>query len=88
MDNPHAKSQNRARSSSLNPNVYPSWWGDENEIDPAYYHHRRNIPKRLKSADPLKAKINRNVARHAEDNLDKRLRQVHEDSNRNLNGSF
>ena len=32
--------------------------------------------KRLYSVDPIKAKINKNIARHCEDSLDKRLREV------------
>jgi len=37
------------------------------------------VPKRLKSADVYKAKINKNIARHCEDDLDKRLREVEEE---------
>jgi len=36
------------------------------------------VAKRLKSADINKAKINKNIARHCEDTLDKRLREVQE----------
>ena len=72
----------RSRSTSINPVVYPSWWGQEEEVDPFYYRRdRKNIPKRLKSADIHKAKVHRNVARHCEDTLDRRLRQVHERPN-------
>ena len=69
----------RARSTSLNPVVYPQWWGEDKEVDPAYYRRNKaHIPKRLKSADIHKAKVYRNVAKHCEDTLDRRLRQVHE----------
>ena len=78
MDNPHEKRSARARSTSINPVVYPDWWGEDKEIDAMYYKKKNHLPKRLKSADIHKAKINRHVARHCEDTLDRRLRQVHE----------
>ena len=82
IDNPHdcvPIDGKRARSTSLNPVVYPQWWGEDQEVDPAYYRRdRAHIPKRLKSADIHKAKVYRNVAKHCEDTLDRRLRQVHE----------
>jgi hypothetical protein len=78
VDNPHEKRSARARSTSINPVVYPEWWGEAQEIDSGYYKKRNNIPKRLKSADIRKAKINKYVARHCEDTLDRRLRKVHE----------
>ena len=60
--------------------MYPEWWGELSDADrkldqPKY----KNVPKRLKSADINKAKINKNIARHCEDTLDKRLREVHEE---------
>jgi len=59
--------------------IYPSWWGEDNEVDPGYYRRdKSHIPKRLKSADLSKAKVYRHVAKHCEDTLDRRLRQVHE----------
>lgn len=65
----------RARSTSVNPVVYPSWWGEAQEIDPSYYRHdRQNIPKRLKSAEAYRGKVFRSVAKHCEDTLDRRLR--------------
>jgi hypothetical protein len=64
----------RARSTSLNPVIYPEWWGHEEDIK----HGRVKVAKRLKSADPAKAKINRAINRHAEDSLDKRLRNVYD----------
>jgi len=78
IDNPHI-SEKRARSTSLNPVIYPTWWGNEDEIDPAYYRRdRQHIPKRLKSADVGKAKVFKPIAKHCEDTIDRRLRQVHE----------
>ena len=74
VDNPH-EGEKRARSTSLNPVIYPEWWGQDEEIDPSYYRRdKKNIPKRLKSADIHKAGYNRHVARHCEDTLDRRLR--------------
>ena len=56
--------------------VYPSWWGQEDEVDPFYYRRadRRHIPKRLRSADIHKARVYRHVGKHCEDTLDRRLR--------------
>ena len=88
VDNPHnekrAKShEGRPRSQSINRVVYPEWWGEESpdrDADQGRGSDRRfgRVAKRLRSADVNKAKINKNVARHCEDNLDRRLREVHE----------
>jgi hypothetical protein len=56
--------------------VYPDWWGESDEQANEKSGKFKNMPKRLKSADLSKAKINKNIARHCEDNLDKRLREV------------
>jgi L-lactate utilization protein LutC len=56
--------------------VYPEWWG--NEVYPDQSGNRHKPVKRIRSADPNKAKINRAIKRHAEDSLDKRLRMVYE----------
>ena len=87
VDNPHGFQEKRARSTSLNPVIYPVWWGEEHEIDADYYRRdRRHIPKRLKSAEiGHKAKVYRPVAKHCEDTLDRRLRQVHEDVRKDQN---
>jgi hypothetical protein len=53
--------------------VYPEWWGEEDQDEDK---RLKAVPKRLKSADVYKAKINKNIARHCEDDLDKRLREV------------
>jgi hypothetical protein len=66
----------RARSRSINPKIYPEWWGEEPEEESPDLKNRG--PKRLKSADPSKAKINKAIKRHCEDSLDKRLRMVYE----------
>jgi len=60
--------------------VYPDWWGCDQVQDQEnqYRQNRQREIKRLKSADVHKAKINKNIARHCEDSLDKRLREVHE----------
>ena len=60
----------------MNKIVYPAWWGEEEKDEETKLNA---IPKRLKSADINKAKINKNIARHCEDDLDKRLRQVEEE---------
>lgn len=60
----------------MNPRVYPEWWGEE-ETSPKRGGQFK-CPKRLKSADPCKAKINKAIKRHCEDSLDKRLRMVYE----------
>ena len=74
--------EKRARSTSLNPVIYPQWWGEDNEVDAAYYRRdRQHIPKRLKSADGFKARVYKPVAKHLEDTLDRRLRKVHENNN-------
>lgn len=77
IDNPHAPKEERARSNSINRIVYPTWWcadddqeGEQKTAKPI---------KRLRSADPAKARINKYVARHTEDSLDKRLRAVQEE---------
>lgn len=59
--------------------MYPDWWG-ESETEGNHNDNKfKKVPKRLKSHDvQLKAKINKNIARHCEDDLDKRLREVHE----------
>lgn len=67
----------RPRSGSINRVVYPTWWGDSDD-EGGQAQVARPV-KRLRSADPAKARINRNIARHAEDELDKRLREVHEE---------
>lgn len=62
----------RARSSSLNPVIYPDWWGcgeDEN----AFQDVRR---KRKIKVSPAKARVNPNLSRYVEDSLDARLRKV------------
>ena len=80
VENPHEPKEKRARSTSLNPVIYPQWWGEDHEVDAFYYRRNKNhIPKRLKSADIHKAKVYKPVAKHCEDTLDRRLRQVHED---------
>ena len=56
--------------------VYPSWWGESSDQEDILKHPKQ--AKRLKSADINKAKINKNIARHCEDTLDKRLREVQE----------
>ena len=66
----------RARSTSLNPVIYPDWWGHEDDGQAMY--GRKRVPKRLKSADPARAKVYRAINRHAEDTLDKRLRNVYD----------
>ena len=58
--------------------MYPDWWGESDEQINEKSGKFKNVPKRLKSADLSKAKINKNIARHCEDNLDKRLREVQE----------
>ena len=69
----------RARSRSINPKIYPEWWGEEPEAEsPAKHTQHFKVPKRLRSADPCKAKINKAIKRHCEDSLDKRLRMVYE----------
>ena len=69
-------SQERPKSTSVNRVVYPDWWGEEDKDEATKLNQ---VAKRLKSADINKAKINKNIARHCEDNLDKRLRQVEEE---------
>ena len=79
VDNPHQKrvvSQDKARSTSINRVVYPEWWGESEPDDTENDKRFKKLPKRLKSADVHKAKINKNIARHCEDDLDKRLREV------------
>ena len=79
VDNPHSRkavSQERARSTSINRVVYPAWWGENSDQEDQPRRHK--VAKRLKSADINKAKINKNIARHCEDTLDKRLREVQE----------
>ena len=78
MENPHEfQGKRAARSTSLNPVIYPQWWGEDQEIDSGYYRrNKKHIPKRLKSADAYKAKVYRPTAKHYEDTLDRRLRQV------------
>jgi len=76
VDNPHQPKSDRARSRSVNPRVYPEWWGEE-DASPNR-SGKFKCPKRLKSADPCKAKINKAIKRHCEDSLDKRLRMVYE----------
>ena len=71
------RSMPRARSTSLNPVIYPDWWGHEEETTDCHGQRYIRVPKRLASADPAKAKINRAVHRHAEDDLDRRLRRVY-----------
>ena len=61
----------------MNRIVYPDWWGEEDQNEEKKFNA---IPKRLKSADlSTKAKINKNIARHCEDDLDKRLREVEQE---------
>ena len=75
IDNPHEQEEKRARSTSINPVVYPSWWGEAQEVDPTYYRRNsQHIPKRLKSAEAYKGKVYKSVAKHCEDTLDRRLR--------------
>lgn len=83
VENPHTKpriSYDRPHSHSINRTVYPDWWGCDQVQDQEnqYRQNRQREIKRLKSADVHKAKINKNIARHCEDSLDKRLREVHE----------
>ena len=89
LDNPHLGAEKRARSTSINPVVYPSWWGEADEVDPSYYRRRdhQHIPKRLLSAEAHKGKVYKPMAKHCEDTLDRRLRQVHEGSTQDLAGS-
>ncbi len=58
----------------MNPVIYPDWWGHEEDLKQG----RVKVAKRLKSADPAKAKVHRTINRHAEDSLDKRLRDVYD----------
>jgi len=64
----------------MRPVVYPSWWGDDAEKEAEGAANLRSkvnkSPKRLRSADPVKARYNNNVARYGEDDLDRRLREV------------
>jgi hypothetical protein len=69
------KEEARPRSSSLNRVVYPDWWGEQT-VD--LYDSAKYKKGRLSSCNQIKAKINKNVARHCEDNLDIRLRKVQE----------
>jgi hypothetical protein len=76
----------------MNPQIYPEWWGiEDNNSSPSAKMGRKGsrfvLPKRLKSADPAKAKINKAIARHCEDSLDKRLRMVHEKEENRANHS-
>jgi len=70
----------RARSTSLNPIIYPDWWGHEYDATAANDDRTYiKAPKRLRSEDPCKAHIiNKNVRKHMEDSLDKRLRHVYD----------
>ena len=75
VENPHSPKAKRARSTSLNPVIYPAWWGEDHEVDAEYYRRdRSHIPKRLKSADVNKIHVYKPVAKHCEDTLDRRLR--------------
>lgn len=76
VDNPHQPRSDKKKSRELNPKVYPDWWGEETSSP--NLGDRFHRPKRLRSADPCKAKINRAIKRHCEDSLDKRLRKVYE----------
>ena len=63
----------------MRPGVYPAWWGDSGEEDNAASLRSKNKQspkKRLRSADPVKGRFNKNIARYAEDDLDRRLREV------------
>jgi hypothetical protein len=52
---------------------YPSWWANEEDLKKGYSEHNKDQPRMI---DPVKAKVNKNLARYAEDSLDARLRNV------------
>ena len=59
--------------------VYPDWWEGKDQIEQeeAAKDQMGDDPRRVFNvANPMKAKVNRNLQRYAEDSLDARLRQV------------